>query len=93
MKIYNYKIQWLFSVKESFNEDKKTQLKNLFSVIKGIGSRSLTCVQFRDEEFKIIDTYTNMFSYSYPVSDKKTISYIRKALKKFQNISYIELIR
>tara|TARA_R110002012_G_scaffold319733_1_gene541172 strand:+ start:65 stop:349 length:285 start_codon:yes stop_codon:yes gene_type:complete len=92
MKIYQYKIQWLFSVQGSFNETKVQQRKNLYSIIRGLGARSLTGITFYDNDMNIVDTYSNMVSFGYPQANVKTVDYIKKALKN-DKIQSVELLK
>lgn len=93
MKQYQYKIQWLFPVISGFVTQKEDLLKELFSVIKILGARSLSQVVFRDIDMKIVSNYTNMVCYPSGVASIETIKYIKKELKKNENIMYVELLR
>lgn len=87
MKSYIYKIQWLFSAYSDLN------LKCCYNVIKSIGSKSLTVINFLDSDMNIIDSYDGMISYSHNICDKVTIKHIRQLIKKNQKICFIELLR
>jgi hypothetical protein len=93
MKNYQYKIQWLFNVSNSFITPKEQLRKDFFNVLKIIGAKSLTKICFRDREMKIIDTYSSMNQYSYEVATKEAIKYVKKQLKENENIFSIELLR
>ncbi len=84
-KRYVYKMQWLFN-------NNKGDLNNCISVVRAIGSKSLTVINFRDENYKIIDSYSRMVMFGYPTADKETVKAIRKACKN-ENVKSIELLR
>lgn len=81
MRQYVYKIQWLFTPKESYN------------IIKLLGARSLTKICLRDLDLKILDVYSGMNMYPCGYSEIKTIRYIKDEVKKNKNIVYVELFR
>lgn len=93
MKIYKYKIQWLFSVSDNFATNKSQLRKELYTVIRSLGARSLTDINFRDEELNIIGNYTSMVMYGSNSSSSEAIKYIKKKLKDNSDIEYVELLR
>jgi hypothetical protein len=93
MKSYSYKIQWLFSVTDNFVTPKTTLRRELYSVIKILGARSLDRIIFRDSDLKIVHYYNSMQQYSSGEADKQTIQYIRKYLKANPEIKTVELLR
>lgn len=87
MKIgYKYKIQWAFGTH-------KTEIAQCKAVIKALGARSLTVINFRDENGKNISNYSNMVGYIKGESEKQTFKAIAEALKKYPAITEIELLR
>ena len=93
MKTYIYKIQWLFSVSNNFATNKSQLRKELYTVIRSIGARSLTVINFRDKDLNIIGNYTSMVMYGSNTSSSEAIKYIKKTLKNNVNIEYVELLR
>jgi hypothetical protein len=85
MKLYTYKIQWLFN-------NNSGDVKNCINVIKAIGSKSLTVINFLDENYKRVDNYSGMISYPSGAADVVTIKYIKKICKN-EKIRSIELLR
>lgn len=85
MKIYQYKIQWIFSI--------VTEKKDLYSIIKILGARSLTKIVFRDSNLDIISEWSKMVEYSEKDSINMTISHIKFISKKNPEIKFIELLR
>lgn len=93
MKQYIYKIQWLFSVSNNFATNKSQLRKELYTVIRSLGARSLTVINFRDKDLNIIGNYTSMVMYGSNTSSNEAIKYIKKTLKKDTTIEYVELVR
>ena len=96
MRQYNYKIQWLFFVGNSFiswNQQKTQNRRHLYSVIRALGAKSLTKIVFRDENLKILDTYSSMIQYCNAGATIEAIKYIKKQLKKNDKIYSVELVR
>lgn len=93
MKAYQYKLQWLFPVRGGFTSTTKQNQKELYSLIKILGARSLTSIVFRNSDLKTLHNYYGMVQYSSEEADKKTIAYIKNALKENSEIMYIELFR
>ena len=93
MRSYNYKMQWLFPITSSFVTPKEQLRKELFTTIKILGAKSLTKICFRDQNLKIIGTYSNMNMYSFEQATKEAIKYIKKQLRKDENIYSVELLR
>lgn len=93
MKTYNYKIQWIFNVQSGFIAPKEQLRKELYSVIRALGAKSLTVINFLDANFKSIDNYSNMVMYPYGTANRETIKYIKKVLSKNDNIAMVELLR
>ena len=93
MKIYTYKIQWLFSVTNNFATPKNQLMKELYTVIRSLGARSLTVINFRDKDLEIIGNYTSMVMYGSNTSSSEAIKYIKKTLKNNDKIVYVELVR
>lgn len=85
MKIYQYKLQWIFSI--------VTENKDLYSIIKILGARSLTKIVFRDSNLDIISEWSKMVQYSEKDSTNMTISHIKFISKKNPEIKFIELLR
>lgn len=93
MKSYVYKIQWLFPVNGNFVTSTPQLRKELYSVIKAVGAKSLTFIMLRDNELNIITTYSDMVKYPYNTASNELIKYIKKQLKKNDKIYHIELVR
>lgn len=93
MENYQYKIQWLFTVKEGFVTKKKDLIKELHQIIKILGVRSLTYISFREQDMKIIDIYCGFISHPSGVAEVETKKYINNFLKNNPNIHYVELYR
>ena len=93
MKSYQYKIQWLFNVQSGFVTSKEQLRKDLFTIIKVLGVRSLDRIIFRDKDLGIIDYYNSFIQYPNGVAEMETIKYIKKELKKNDKIYCIELLR
>jgi len=81
---YSYKIQWAFS-----------NIRQAMSVIRAIGSRSLTVINIRESSSnRILESYNGFIQYPYGVADDETIKWIQKQRKKYGNVGvYIELLR
>lgn len=93
MKNYIYKIQWLFMVTESYFTSKTQLRRELYTVIRSLGARSLDKIYFRDSDLNIVDTYTSMQNYGFGTANFETIKYIKKQLKNNDKIYSIELLR
>ena len=93
MKSYNYKIQWVFNVNGNFITPINQLRKELYSVIRALGAKSLTVINFLDADFKKVDSYTSMVQYPYNLANEETIKFIKKKLKNNPNIMQIELLR
>jgi hypothetical protein len=93
MKTYQYKIQWLFPIVSGFLTSEKDLKKELFSVIKILGARSLDKIIFRDKDLKILDYYNGYIQFPYGSAEVEAIKYIKKALKENDKIYYVELLR
>lgn len=83
---YNYKMQWAFGTH-------KEAVKSCKQVIKAIGAKSLTVINFRDKDGKTIDNYNGFISYGFGSDSIETVKHINKMLKKYPSITEIELIR
>lgn len=93
MKMYVYKIQWLFPVIGDFVTPKEKRINELFAVIKAIGARSLTVVNFMDRDMKVIQNYTDMVMFPSETSTRNTILSIKNEIEKNDEIIYVELLR
>ena len=93
MKSYNYKIQWLFQITGNFVTPKTQSRRELYTVIRSLGAKSLDKICFRDEDLKVIHTYSNMNMYSYNIASEEAIKYIKKQLKTNDKIYSVELLR
>lgn len=96
MKIgYNYKLQWIFEIKENFFETELSLRKKLYSFIRIIRGESITAIYFRDCNSNIINKHTlkNPAVFGEEFATKKLIAYITKTLKKDSRIYTVELIR
>jgi len=85
--IYKYKIQWLITRKQF---DSNISFKHLLNIL---GVKSLDKIVLRNNDFKIVDTYTSFIMFPFNVAEIETIKYLKKTLKQNNNIEYIELIR
>ena len=81
MKIYKYKIQWLF--------DKTNAIK----AIKLIGVRNLDRVLIRDRDLNIIDEYSGFIMHPFGVAENETCKYIRKIFRTNSSANSVELLR
>lgn len=87
MKIgYNYKMQWYFGTH-------KEAIKSCKQVIKAIGAKSLTVINFRNDKGQTITNYNGFISYPFGTSEVETIKHINKMLRLYTTITEIELIR
>ena len=93
MKQYVYKIQWVFSITNDFVIPKNQLRKNLYNVIRAIGAKSLTTINFLDKNYNKVDSYSNMIMYGFNLADDEAIKYIKKVLKKNKEITMVELLR
>ena len=80
MKQYIYKIQWLFSVSNNFATNKSQLRKELYTVIRSLGARSLTVINFRDKDLNIIGNYTSMVMYGSNTSSKRRFAYLSRVM-------------
>lgn len=85
MKSYIFKIQWVFN-------NNKGDIKNCCNVLKSIGVRGLDIINFRDENFKIIDNYHGFIMYNSDIAILETIKYIKQTIKN-ENISFVEILK
>lgn len=85
MKTYQYKLQWIFST--------VTENRDLYSVIKILGARSLTKIVFRDSNLNIISEWDSMVQYPSEIADNMTISQIKLFKKKNPETKFVELLR
>ena len=85
MRLYQYKIQWLFSVEK--------EAKEMNTVLKIIGARSLSKIVFRDQDLKIIREYTTMFSYHSITATREAIKDIKYFIKRDPTIKFVEFFK
>lgn len=85
MKVYHYKIQWLFNP--------ETEIKDFNSIIKILGANNLDMILFRDRELKVIAKYTSMKKYSIETASQKIIEAVTYFLKKNKNVQWIEIVK
>ena len=92
---YQYKLQWLFEVKESFFDTQLALRRRLYSFIRIIKGENITALYFRDCEGKIINKHTlkNPGTFWGEFATKKVISYIKSTLEKDSRVYSVELIR
>lgn len=83
IKIYKYKIQWIFS----------NNMLNFTKFINIIGVKSLDKINLMNNNYKIIDSYNSFSQYPNEKAEKETIKYIRKQIKENDNIRFIEVLR
>jgi len=93
MKQYVYKMQWLMSLNGDFTQTKKQARKRVNDFIEILGSQSFTVVYFRDNDLKVVDSYSNMVSYSTEEKANKALIDLVKGIKETSNIKYIEFLR
>ena len=93
MKRYVYKMQWLMSLNGDFTQTKKQARKRVNDFIEILGSQSFTVVYFRDNDLKVVDSYSNMVSYSTEEKANKALIDLVKGIKETSNIKYIEFLR
>lgn len=93
MKTYVYKMQWLLSLNGDFSQTQAEARKRVNQFVDVIGAQSLTVVYFRDEDLKIVDSYTNMVSYSTPEKANKALKQLIKSIQGTSNIKYVEFLR
>lgn len=92
MKAYNYKIQWLFPIRGAAIPNKQLRA-DLYAAIRALGAKSLTVINLLDENYKTIESYSNMVMFPYGAATRKTIRYISKQLQNNESITMVELIR
>ena len=96
MKIgYNYKLQWLFEIKENFFDNEQTLRNKLYTMIRIVGGENITAVYFRDSHSKIINQHTlkNPAIFGKEFATIKLKRYIKKVLDKDPRVYSVELIR
>lgn len=93
MKQYIYKMQWLLSLNGDFTETTKQARKRVNDFINTVGSQSFTVIYFRDSDLKVVDSYSNMVSYSTTEKANKALIDLVKSIKATSNIKYIEFLR
>ena len=93
MKIYTYKMQWLFSTTGNLGTPTTTLRRELYTIIRILGARSLSEIVFRDEDLNVVHSYSSMVMHANKEADKQAIQYIRKYLKANLNIHSVELLR
>jgi hypothetical protein len=90
---YSYKIKWLFGVAPDLFENYKQERKDLFAVIRALGSNSFDKINFKDSEGKVLFAIAyNIIVIDQKKLDDKVIRHIKRKLKN-TNIYYVELIR
>lgn len=85
MKVYQYKIQWLFNP--------ETEMKDFSSIVKILGANNLDKILFRDRELKVIAKYTSMRNYTIATSSDETILAVKHYLKKNENVRWVEILK
>jgi hypothetical protein len=93
MKAYQFKMQWLLSLNGSFTQTQKQARKKVNDFIKTVGSQSFTVIYFRNRDLKVIDSYSNMVSYSTEEKANKALIDLIKKLKVDGDAQYIEFLR
>ena len=91
--MYQYKMQWLLSLNGDFTQTTAKARKRVNAFINTIGAQSFTIIYFRDEKLKIVDSYSNMVSYSSEEKSNKALIKLVKSIKPFGDIAYIEFLR
>lgn len=89
MKIYRFKIQWIFNI--CFNQE----IKDMFTMLKIIDPRNLTRISFLDNDFKSVENYTDMVMHSSENAYSAFRKYWNKLKKTddFKKIRYVEFYR
>lgn len=93
MKLYVYKMQWLLSLNGDFTQTTKQARKKVTDFINTIGSQSFTVIYFRDNDLKVVDSWSNMVSYPNTEKANKALIDLVKGIKDTSNIRYIEFLR
>lgn len=93
MKYYQFKMQWLLSLNGDFTQTTAQARKRVNDFIKTVGSQSFTVIYFRDNDLKVVDSYSNMASYSTSEKANKALIELVKTIKDTSNIKHIEFIR
>lgn len=93
MKTYIYKMQWLLPLNGDFTQTQAEARKIVNQFVDVIGAQSLTVVYFRDEDLKIVDSYTNMVGYPTPEKANKALKQLIKSVRGTSNIKYVEFVR
>jgi glycine cleavage system pyridoxal-binding protein P len=81
---YTYKIQWLI---EAIN------FKDIKTILKIIGVKSLDKICLRDYNLKVIEDYNKFLQFPIGLDLDTTLKDLKKIIKKNKDIYYIELLR
>ena len=88
MKQYKYKIKWLLKVNKDYKFN--NEIKQLLNIV---GAKSLDKIVLRDNDLNIIDSYNGFIMFPYGLGEVEVLKYIKKEVKKNDNIFYIEFVR
>ena len=92
-KIYTYKIQWLFKVASTWDKTKEENLKDVFNLVKILGARSFTEINFLNSDLEKVVSYNRMHQYPPSESDKITIKDMKQILKINPDVVHVEILR
>ena len=87
VKIYQYKIQWLFDIRC------QEGLKDVNNVFKAINPKSLDVINFLDSDYKRVYNTTDFMMWQRDNAPKKMMEQIIEVLKKYPNVGFVELYR
>lgn len=87
VKIYQYKIQWIFYIG---NQEGLKDVNNIFKVI---NPKSLDVINFLDSDYKCVYNTTDFMMWQLDNAPKKIMKQIKEVLKKYPNVRFVELYR
>jgi hypothetical protein len=87
VKIYQYKIQWIFNI------GNQEGLKDVNSIFKTINPKSLDVINFLDSDYKCVYNTTDFMMWQLDNAPKKMMKQIKEVLKKYPNVRFVELYR
>ncbi len=83
---YQYKLQWLFAVRED-------ELIDCFAVLKILGAGVIDKIVFRDENYAVIEEYSGYKGQPSVGVFTFARKYIKQRLKDRPDIKYVELFK
>jgi len=90
-KWYKQKIQWVFPV---WNEEGEAAgIARVISILKVLGVRNITEINFMEKNFKRVNTCSGYVQYPESIAVKKAAAYIRKYAKEHPEIEWIEILK